>query len=52
MLIHVGIPYTGLVYCEKKKDTCNKYVLGFVAATGKNFENLVDVRLIAKQLCY
>ena len=40
----IVIPYTGIVYCEKKKDnTCE---IGFVAATGRNFKSLVDVRKI------
>ena len=47
----IVIPYTGLVYCEQKKD--NTYVVGFVAAIGTNFKSLVDVRkFIAQQLCY
>ena len=37
----VVIPYTGFVYCERKKD---RYLMGFVAATGKNFKSLVEVR--------
>ena len=38
------IAYTGIVYCEQKKD--NTYEIGFVAATGRNFKSLVDVRKI------
>ena len=40
----IVIPYTGIVYYERKKD--NAYVVGFVAATERNFKSLVDVRKI------
>ena len=38
----IVIAYTGIVYRERKKD--NTYVVGFVAATGRNFKSLVEVR--------
>ena len=38
----IVIPYTGIVYYERKKD--DTYEMGFVAATGRNFKSLVEVR--------
>ena len=42
IVIHIliVIPYTGLVYCERKED---KYLMGFVAATARNLKSLVEV---------
>ena len=47
----IVIPYTGIVYYERKKD--NTYLMGFVAATGKKFQSIVDVKkFIVQQLYY